>query len=72
MVSVVMGMPAQAVPTNEATGSSGTSVQQAEDLVRALIVRYERGYRPKGTVLGASKVTGSQRHNLIQRGGGVR
>lgn len=65
VVSVVMAMPAQAAPTNEATGASGTSVQQAEDLVRALIVRYERGYRPKGTVLGASKVTGSQRHNLI-------
>jgi len=65
VVSVVMGMPAQAAPPNEAAGASGTSVQLAEDLVRALIVRYEPGYRPKGTVLGASKVTGSQRHNLI-------
>lgn len=63
--SLVVGLPAQAVPASEATGASGTSVQQAEDLVRALIVRYERGYRPKGTVLGASKVTGSQRNNLI-------
>lgn len=46
-------------------GARGTSLRQAEDLVRALIVRYERGYQPKGAVLGASKVTGSQRHNLL-------
>lgn len=41
------------------------SVRTADDLVRSLIVRFERGYAPKGAVLGVGKVTGSQRNNLV-------
>lgn len=58
-------LPAQASTLTAHPGSPPASVRAADDSVRSLIVRYERGYVPRGTVLGAGKVTGSQRNNLV-------
>jgi len=56
--------PANASPMVPAGGEPAARVQQ-EELIRALIVRYERGSAPRGRVLGATRVTGSQRTNLV-------
>ncbi|MFM8894701.1 MAG: hypothetical protein ACKOE2_04810, partial [Actinomycetales bacterium] len=46
------------------SGSRPAAAVQKDEQIRALIVRYERGYAPKGRVLGATRVTGAQRTNL--------
>ena len=57
--------PAQAVPPVAIGGPASVQSQQNEQ-IRALIVGYERGYAPRpGRVLGASRVTGAQRNNLV-------
>jgi len=47
------------------SGSMPAAAAQKDEQIRALIVRYERGYAPKGRVLGVTRVTGAQRTNLI-------
>jgi hypothetical protein len=54
---------ATANPAAAPQRSPSVQAQQGEQ-IRALIVRYERGYAPRGRVLGITSVTGAQRSNL--------
>lgn len=54
---------ATASPAAAPQRSPAVQAQQGEQ-IRALIVRYERGYAPRGRVLGITRVTGAQRSNL--------
>ena len=54
------------VTSADTTARGVSGLKPADARVRALIVRYEPGREPAGTrVLGASRVTGAQRANLV-------
>jgi len=58
--------PAQASPAVFFRAGSHLPRADQADRIRALIVQYKPGHAPKpGVVLGASKVTGAQRQNLL-------